>query len=490
MATRNDAGNERKAQVDMHSRRHNRTLWRTLVLTLASSMLLVAPAAAYAAPSAGNPVDVTPALPFPVPPTPPEFDAAFYRPAAQLVQATTPGGIIAARQVNLGTFSVVPLNVDAWQVSYRSNNHLGQPIAATATVIKPRGATPDGGPRHLVSFQMAEDSLAQYCSPSYALQLGSVPSPVTGAVTVGAEFLAMQASLIQGWAVVVPDHQGPESAYAAGPLAGRITLDGIRAAENFAPLGLDGPRTKVGMTGYSGGAIATGWAAELHKTYAPELNVVGTAEGGVPVDLGALVNLAENGLGAGTVLGGVIGLSREYPELAQYIDQHATPAGRAVLASKQNLCVGYTSALVPFLSNKSLIAGTVDPLEDPVVKDVLEQTTMGHTTPDMPMFIYQSNPDWLVPVGPVNGLVDTYCRDPKASVTYTKDNFSEHLTLEPIGLPAVVLWMHDRFAGMPATPGCTRHDVGSMALNSATWPVWTHLIGEELAGLIGKPIGS
>ncbi|WP_374710713.1 lipase family protein [Rhodococcus sp. USK10] len=44
-----------------------------------------------------------------------------------------------------------------------------------------------------------------------------------------------QAALAQGWAVVLPDHQGPNAAYAAGPLAGRITLDGIRAAENFDP---------------------------------------------------------------------------------------------------------------------------------------------------------------------------------------------------------------------------------------------------------------
>nr|WP_067463458.1 hypothetical protein [Nocardia amamiensis] len=32
------------------------------------------------------------------------------------------------------------------------------------------------------------------------------------------------------------EHQGPNSAYAAGPLGGRITLDGNRAATGFAPL--------------------------------------------------------------------------------------------------------------------------------------------------------------------------------------------------------------------------------------------------------------
>ena len=42
--------------------------------------------------------------------------------------------------------------------------------------------------------------------------------------------------------------------------------------------------TPVGLYGYSGGSIASEWASELAPTYAPELNVVGVAEGGIPVD--------------------------------------------------------------------------------------------------------------------------------------------------------------------------------------------------------------
>ncbi len=38
------------------------------------------------------------------------------------------------------------------------------------------------------------------------------------------------------------------------------------------------------MVGYSGGSIATEFASELAPKYAPELNIVGVAEGGIPVD--------------------------------------------------------------------------------------------------------------------------------------------------------------------------------------------------------------
>ncbi len=42
--------------------------------------------------------------------------------------------------------------------------------------------------------------------------------------------------------------------------------------------------TPVGMVGYSGGSTATEFASELAHTYAPDLDIVGVAEGGIPVD--------------------------------------------------------------------------------------------------------------------------------------------------------------------------------------------------------------
>ena len=47
---------------------------------------------------------------------------------------------------------------------------------------------------------------------------------------------------------------------------------------------------KVALTGYSGGSIATEWASELAPDYAPELHIVGAAEGGIPVDFAHNLN--------------------------------------------------------------------------------------------------------------------------------------------------------------------------------------------------------
>lgn len=450
------------------------------VITIIAGGLLVVPQAAA--------VPVQPALPFPIPPKLPEFDKGFYQPSAKIVAAKKPGELIAARRVNLALLSVIPVNVDSWQVSYRSTNSRGEPIASVATVLKPRGKVRPG-PSKLVSWQSAEDSLAQYCAPSYALQQASIPGSLTGSADSAYEILQITSLVAAGWSVVIPDHQGPDSAYAAGPLAGRITLDGIRAARNFSPLGLK-KDLRVGLMGYSGGAIANGWAAELHKTYAPELPIVGAAEGGVPADVNALVNLANNNAASGLILAGVIGVSREYPELAKFMDAKLNPLGKALVAVKNPLCLTYHAGVIPFLNIKGLFNTPGDPLKEPIPRKVLAQLKMGKTTPDFPMFIYQANPDWIVPVGPVNKLVAEYCSRPGAQVQYTRDHFSEHITLAVEGFAPAIVWMADRLDGKPARKGCSTSDQGSMGLNPRVWPAIGNLVGNNIAALLQKQLGT
>lgn len=445
--------------------------------------VLAAATVVVAGPVAADPAIVAPA---PVIPLPPELDPGFYLPPADVVAATAPGAIIAARQVRIADFGLLPIDVDAWQVSYRSNNSRDEAIPAVATVIKPRGQAPE--PRKLLSVQLAEDSTAGYCAPSYALQHLSV-APLAGQIVVPAEFLFAQAALAQGWAVVVPDHQGPNSAYAAGPLAGRITLDGIRAATSFAPLEV-GPTAPVGLYGYSGGSIATGHAAELKSTYAPELNIVGAAEGGVGADLGAALSMANNQLTSGLVFAAVLGLTREYPDFAAYLDQRLDPLGKGLTAIKSPLCVQYQSALLPFLNLTGMIGSDGNPLDDPPVATMLDDTRMGKATPNMPMFLWHSAWDEILPLGATDTLVDTYCRDPKTSLTYTRDHASEHIVAEVVGGPAALLWLRDRLDGIPAPTGCTISDAGTMAATPGALDFLGDTLSAKFATLFGRPLGS
>ncbi|GAD87620.1 triacylglycerol lipase [Nocardia asteroides NBRC 15531] len=444
--------------------------------------VLAAATVVVAGPVAAEPA-VTPA---PVIPLPPELDPGFYLPPADVVAATAPGAIIAARQVRIADFGLLPVDVDAWQVSYRSNNSRDEAIPAVATLIKPRGQAP--APRKLLSVQLAEDSTAGYCAPSYALQHLSV-APVAGQVVVPAEFLFAQAALAQGWAVVVPDHQGPNSAYAAGPLAGRITLDGIRAATSFAPLEA-GPDAPVGLYGYSGGSIATGHAAELKASYAPELNIVGAAEGGVGADLGAALSMANNQATSGLVFAAVLGLTREYPDFAAYLEQRLDPVGKTLSTLKAPLCVQYQSALLPFLNLTGMIGSDGNPLDDSPVAAMLDDTRMGKSVPDMPLFVWHSAWDEILPLSATNTLVDTYCRDPRTSLTYTRDHASEHIVAEVVGGPAALLWLRERLDGVPAPTGCTTSDAGTMAATPGALAFLGDSLAAKFASLFGVPLGS
>ncbi|MFE3290410.1 lipase family protein [Rhodococcus sp. NPDC059234] len=86
----------------------------------------------------------------------------------------------------------------------------------------------------------------------------------------------------RGYAVLIPDHEGPRIAYAEPFVAGHAVLDSIRRLRGALPDEFGDSR--FAMVGYSGGATATHGAAKLIDSYAPELagHVVGAALRGIP----------------------------------------------------------------------------------------------------------------------------------------------------------------------------------------------------------------
>jgi hypothetical protein len=193
----------------MHARLGIRDLAATgLATLLLAAGLTVGIGAASAGPSDGSGSNTT--LPEP-------HDDPFYTPPAGF-ESTAPGTVLASRPVTVNGLGL-PVPADSQQFLFRTADAKGAPTTAVGTLMVPR--TPYvAGPRPLVSYQPATDSLGDQCNPSYKLRAG----------TEGELALMMQA-LQQGWAVVVTDYEGPQSAFAAGRMAGHAVLDGIRAAE-------------------------------------------------------------------------------------------------------------------------------------------------------------------------------------------------------------------------------------------------------------------
>ena len=214
------------------------------------------------------------------------------------------------------------------------------------------------------------------------------------------------------------------------------------------------------MYGYSGGAIATGHAAELKGTYAPELNIVGAAEGGVPADLGMTLNVANGQATSGLILAAVMGLTHEYPEFGRFVDDAYGPVGqrpdhcseRAVRAVRQ------FAAAVP--ESQRHAAGSGRSPAAARGRRCARQDWMGKSVPDMPMYIWQGNPDEIIPVGQVNNLVDDYCRSPSATVQYTREHFAEHVAMDTAVAGRRNCGCADRLNGVLGSAGVSHRRCG------------------------------
>src|SRR5699024_6144257 len=132
---------------------------------------------------------------------------------------------------------------------------------------------------------IAIDALGTKCTPGYTWANG--PGEQSSPVSIGPP--VTDDALAAGYAVLVPDHEGPEMAYADPYVAGFSILDTIRGSADVLPEIGDSP---VAMTGYSGGAIALNGAVKLLDDYAPELGprITGAALGGTPADFELLLD--------------------------------------------------------------------------------------------------------------------------------------------------------------------------------------------------------
>ena len=196
----------------------------------------------------------------------------FYRWRGSL-RHDAPGTVLRTRSVT-ATRAAASTPVKVTQLLYVTTDELGHRSVSVATVVHPLDKAPSAT-APLVSYQAAYDALGAQCEPSYTfpltMQHETVPAPIP------LQYAA------EGYNVVTSDYEGEDLAYGAGQQSGYETLDAIRAAEKW--LGVPETSTPVGMVGYSGGSIATEFASELARTYAPTLDIVGVAEGGIPVDL-------------------------------------------------------------------------------------------------------------------------------------------------------------------------------------------------------------
>jgi hypothetical protein len=357
-------------------------------------------------------------------------DDPFYRQPDDL-DVFRPGDVLDARSVEVRAFRRV-ISADAWQVKFRSTDTSGAAVSGVTTVMIPRRPRMGSG-RPLLSYQCAIDSLGATGDPSYTLRHGSQW-----------ELPFMARALRRGWAVATTDYTGPRHAFAVGLLAARFVLDGIRAAVAFEPARLDAT-TPIGLWGYSGGAQATLCAAEQHPSYAPELNLVAAAAGGITVDpatmTGTFEDVYDGSLLSGVPLGAIIGISREFPDVD--LLGALTPQGQAMVASAAEMTVDQLFMTFPFLRWSHYL--TVPSVFDiPGLRRAFEANRLGQATPTTALYLYHGVHEQNLPIADADKFVDTYRRE-GADVTYHRIRFGEHILVTVSGAAGALQFLSERF---------------------------------------------
>jgi Secretory lipase len=364
----------------------------------------------------------------------------------------------------------IALPVRVIQLVYQSAGALGQPEANVTSVLEP--PVPPAFPR-AVSYQSFYDSLNPADEPSVQIA-GDV---TLGGLVADAESVVIAPLLLQGYTVIVPDTEGQTADFSAGPEYGINTLNSVRAATNSRLTGLT-KATPVGMIGYSGGAIATDWAAQLAPSYAPDVNrqLVGAADGGVLVDPAHNLTYVDgSSVWAGVIPMSIIGIARGFHiDITPYLSSY----GRQLYSKLQKASIGEILGQYPGLTFAQLVKPQyANPASIPVLVKVENELNAGSRhAATIPMFtgqgangILEGTPGDKPGIGPGDGVmvagdVRTLARDFCAAgtaVDYIQYGALSHVTTFPAWAPAALAWLDGRFAGSRAPNDCSQIPPGN-----------------------------
>ena len=378
------------------------------------------------------------------------------------LKSIAPGTVLNTRTV---TYHVagMPTALTAQQLLYRTNDAQNRPVVNVTSVI--RSPVSNG---RAISYQSAYDSLNPYDEPS---QVIAGDRDVTKIINVGtllysAESIPLSTLLLLGYNIIVPDTEGQTADFAAGPEYGMTTLDSIRAALNTPSTGL-APTSKVAMIGYSGGAIATNWAAQLAPSYAPDINkqLVGAAEGGVLVDPAHNLRYVDGSIVWGGVAAAALaGLSRGFGfDLTPYLSD----SGVAVFNDIQNQSLAYILPKYTGLHWATLFkpryANDINSI--PAYVTYANKVNAGlAASPTIPMYIGQGTAgvldgtfgsqvgDGVMLAYDVRALAQKFCAS-GVPVVYTEYPLEHAGAIAP-WVAGMLPWLYDRFGGKAAPSNC------------------------------------
>ncbi|MBG6122330.1 lipase family protein [Corynebacterium aquatimens] len=436
------------------------------VAVISLALGAAAPAGAGAPSPAGAPASAGAPAHFPQPA--PGSNAkhgydAFYDAPVAPAKLTKPGTLL--RQQNapnlLNITGKQQLPGSARRILYTSTTVDGKIVPVSGFVIEPAVKWNGAGPTPTVVFGPGTRGAGDACAPSRGPLLLGQYDPKARALGINYEMPNYVAASSMGMRVVVTDYiglgtPGPHT-YVLHTEEGHAMLDAARAVT---PRG-----NPVAFWGYSQGGGAAAAAAEMHKTYAPELNVKGTYAGAPPADLVKTMKGVDNSAILAVLGYAVAGVVDRYPQYRASVERNLSPSGREFLQKTSNTCIpddivrwGLRDTRAFTTTGQTLSEALLSNKE--VVK-LLDSQKLGRRKPSAPIMVSTGGSDDLVPSAQVVQLARDHC-SLGANVALTNDGLPplaprygpDHATGMFTQAVPSLLWLKDRFNGVPSRSNC------------------------------------
>jgi Secretory lipase len=359
----------------------------------------------------------------------------------------SPGDVLKLRKSAYKTINIGNV-IDTFQVQFRSTDTNNNASWATTTVFIPAShegcstTKPELCSHGMVTFAVPYDSADPDATPSYLLQYSEPYGEIFDLTA-------------RGYFVNVPDYEGPQSSYCAGVQAGHAMLDSAKAVLKVAgEFGFRTADARSALWGYSGGASATEFAAELHGSYAPDLKLAAVINGGTCpsfITASAKMNGKDT---AGLVVAGIIGITKQQPVAQQFVhDQLNTNGPYNATGFYSALGMNGNQVLTAF-ENQNLSNyfknGDAD-LTSPVLQSIYNSdATMGrHGIPLMPQFTYKAIEDEMSAASETDAIVNSYCEQ-GANILYHRNRFGGHNEEMFAGRPRALAFLSAALDGTDA----------------------------------------
>lgn len=363
-------------------------------------------------------------------------------------QAQQPGMLISAKPM-----SGAPPQMQAWTIHYWSTAESGQLVDVTGVVVAPAGGQASKS-RPVLAWTHGTWGVARQCAPSlspsfFDSTLGTSPTFFTATPALDA--------VGNGYVMVAPDYPGLGSEgvhpYLGGVPAARSTLDAIRAARSISAAGAG---RRYAVWGASQGGHAALWTAQLGRSYAPELELVGVAAAAPPTDL--IANLRG---GDDPSIRAFLTAFTAYSWSGYYgapLSSLGKPQMQMIITRlAQNNCVSIDSkpklgAFIGMVMLRKQLTG-VDLGSIQPWAGIARTNSVDPTAINVPMLIGQNPADVIIAPAVTRNYARQACRAGK-TIKWIDIVGKGHPTSAQDSAVPTLQWIADRFAGRPALSDC------------------------------------